>query len=104
MPIWLGCFARLSAVCSFKAIERMDVDASRSASHTYQHEHASTSSMTKTCPRCKVEMGRGIGINPTTPDWLKRALGGPEVPINNDTLRLDEVLKCPRCGHSEDLR
>lgn len=48
-------------------------------------------------------MGRGIGINPTTPDFLKRALGGPEPYITHEDLRLDEVWKCSRCGHSEDL-
>ena len=48
-------------------------------------------------------MGRGIGINPTTPDFLKRALSGPEPYITNEDLRLDAVWKCHKCGHSQDL-
>lgn len=56
-----------------------------------------------TCPRCRVEMGHGIGINPTTSDWLKRALGGPEPYITSENLRLDKVWKCHQCGHSADL-
>ena len=44
-----------------------------------------------TCPRCKIKMEVGIGINPTCPDWLKRALGGPEPYITNENIRLDKV-------------
>lgn len=55
------------------------------------------------CPRCKQEMGVGIGINPTTPDWLKRALGGPEPYITHENIRLDSVWKCSSCGHSQDI-
>jgi hypothetical protein len=59
--------------------------------------------MTPVCPRCSIEMGRGIGINPTRPDFLKRALSGPEPYITNEDLRLDAVWKCHKCGHSQDL-
>jgi len=64
--------------------------------------HTMTMNIPK-CPRCKVKMGKGVGINPTTPDCLKRALGGPEPYITNKDLRLDEVWKCKKCGHSADL-
>lgn len=56
-----------------------------------------------TCPRCKIVMRQGIGINPTTPDWLKRALGGPEPYITHENLKLDPVWKCSSCGHSQDI-
>ena len=57
----------------------------------------------KTCLRCKVTMGNGVGINPTRPDELKRALSGPEPWITADQLRLNTVWKCPKCGHSIDM-
>jgi len=56
------------------------------------------------CPRCDVEMKHGIAINPTTPDWLKRALGGPEPRITHENIALDKVWKCAICGHSADLK
>lgn len=56
-----------------------------------------------TCPRCRVEMRIGVGINPTTPDWLKRGLGMPDPYITYEDIRLDEVWKCPKCGHSQDI-
>lgn len=59
--------------------------------------------MDRICTRCKVSMGRGIGINPTTPDIFKGALGGPKPRIRHEDLVLDEVWKCPKCGHSEDI-
>ena len=56
------------------------------------------------CPRCAVEMKHGIGINPTTPDWLKRSLGGPEPYITHENITLDKVWKCAIYGHSTDLK
>lgn len=56
------------------------------------------------CPRCKVEMGKGLGINPTRPDWMKNALGGPDGYITAEDIRLDEVWKCRQCGHSADIK
>jgi hypothetical protein len=55
------------------------------------------------CPRCNITMGFGIGINPTTPDWLKRAIGPRGPCITHQDLKLDTVWKCHGCGHSEDL-
>lgn len=55
------------------------------------------------CARCQVPMKQGIGINPTTPDWQLRSMRGPEVAINHETLTLDPVWKCPKCGHSRDI-
>lgn len=55
------------------------------------------------CPRCKIAMGKGLGINPTRPDRYKNALGGPEVLIDHTMLKLDEVWKCHSCGHSADI-
>lgn len=55
------------------------------------------------CPRCKVEMKQGIGINPTTRDAAKRGLGSPAGLIDHTQLTLDPVWKCPECGHSADI-
>ena len=57
----------------------------------------------KTCPHCQIPLTVGLGINPTRPDWMKRALSGPEPYITAEELRLDEVWKCPQCGHSQDM-
>ena len=57
------------------------------------------------CPRCDVEMKIGIGINPSLPDWALRSfVDPPEGPIDHTQLRLDQVWKCPRCGHSKDIQ
>jgi len=46
----------------------------------------------------------GIGINPTKSDADKTGLGLPEGYIDHTQLRLDEVWKCPACGHSADMK
>ena len=49
------------------------------------------------CPKCNVEMKWGIAIDPN--------VQGSIVPIANktvDTLKLIDVLKCPKCGYSDD--
>ncbi|CAB4123168.1 hypothetical protein UFOVP29_327 [uncultured Caudovirales phage] len=56
------------------------------------------------CPSCEVEMKHGIGINPTTPDWLKRSIPHPEPYITHENITLDKVWKCAICGHSADLQ
>ena len=59
----------------------------------------------KTCTRCNVELKVGLAINPTLPDYLKHAVIDPPGPnlITSERLRVDNVWKCPKCGHSEDM-
>ena len=53
------------------------------------------------CPRCKIEvdMTLGFGI-----DYEYKYFGVfSQALLNKDTLTLIDVLKCPKCGHSENL-
>lgn len=57
-----------------------------------------------TCHLCHVAMKQGIAIGPTDPDWLKHSLSDPGGHlINNETITLEDVWKCPQCGHSMDM-
>lgn len=57
------------------------------------------------CPRCECEMKVGIAIGPTRSDDMKNALCDPaESLIDHTILTLDDVWKCPECGHSADIR
>jgi hypothetical protein len=52
------------------------------------------------CPRCDIEMKLGIAIRPEM-EW--NALYVCQQPmINAETLELIDVLKCPKCGYSDD--
>lgn len=52
------------------------------------------------CPRCNIEMKWGIAISP---DMEANALYIHRPPmINTETLELIDVLKCPKCGYSDD--
>ena len=53
------------------------------------------------CPKCGTEMLLGKAIKP---DMEANALYICRPPmINSETLELINVLKCPVCGHSEEL-
>ena len=52
------------------------------------------------CQRCDIEMEFGIAIKP---DKEVNALYiHPPPMINAETLELIDVLKCPKCGYSDD--
>ena len=51
------------------------------------------------CPRCKVEMKTGIAIVPYGEDV--RGIVFFQLNTKNAHEHLYEVLKCPKCGHSE---
>ena len=52
------------------------------------------------CVRCDIEMELGIAIKP---DMEANALYVcPQPMINAETLELIDVLKCPKCGYSDD--
>lgn len=52
------------------------------------------------CPKCEIELVDGIAIKP---DMVKNAFYCIRPPmINAETLRLINVLKCPKCGYSDD--
>lgn len=53
------------------------------------------------CPKCKTEMVVGQAIEARSTDNVCTGFGVPM--LNKDTLRLIECLKCPECGHSDDL-
>lgn len=50
------------------------------------------------CYRCKNELGIGIAIEPPPNESLI-----PWPLSNEKTLKIIKVLKCPSCGHSEDI-
>lgn len=54
------------------------------------------------CPKCKTEMIIGKAINTGHPAYLERAVicFGP-TKIDASNIELVDVLKCPKCGHSE---
>jgi ssDNA-binding Zn-finger/Zn-ribbon topoisomerase 1 len=52
-----------------------------------------------TCPRCDIPMILGKAIKPEE-EYNCRYLVQQE-PINSDTLEIIDVMKCPKCGHSE---
>jgi rubrerythrin len=56
------------------------------------------------CQKCQISMQPGIGINPTRSDEAKWAFGLPDGWITHENLRLDNVWKCPNCGHSADMK
>lgn len=53
------------------------------------------------CPKCKIEMQLGIAID-TGPYGHNCILCTSPALINKDTLKIVDVLKCPKCGHSDD--
>jgi len=50
------------------------------------------------CPCCKINLGRGIAINPERSGHERVRV--PPVAIIYETLELIEVYKCHRCGYS----
>lgn len=56
------------------------------------------------CPKCKVEMVEGKAIQYGSKEFDKNVCVGFGRPmVNHKTLNLIECLKCPKCGHSDDL-
>jgi len=52
------------------------------------------------CPKCGTEMKLGRAIDPI--EESNCHYFAPQPLINSETLRLIDVLKCPKCGHSDD--
>jgi ribosomal protein S27AE len=50
------------------------------------------------CPKCKVPMSLGFALWP----WYSRFVRYFAPQPNAD--RLKEVYKCPKCGHSEEIK
>jgi hypothetical protein len=53
------------------------------------------------CPRCDVTLELGFAIQPNIESGALTIL--PVAPIQSQDLTLIPVLKCPMCGHSEDI-
>jgi hypothetical protein len=54
------------------------------------------------CKICNIEMTIGKAIKPNGEEGAIYV--APPANINNDTLELIEVWKCPKCGHSEYIK
>ena len=52
------------------------------------------------CPKCKIDMVDGIAIKPIEEENCRYIV--PQPLITNETLEIIEVLKCPKCGYSND--
>lgn len=53
------------------------------------------------CPKCDATMEKGIAID-SVDSGRCRYLVQFDQTITSETLRLIDVLKCPKCGHSDD--
>ena len=53
------------------------------------------------CPKCKIKMVIGQAIRSNLEVNTRYLTGKPL--INHETLELIDVLKCPTCGHSEQI-
>ena len=54
------------------------------------------------CPKCGTEMLLGTAIKPNTEANALYVIQ-PQL-LNSETLKLIDVLKCPACGHSEEIK
>jgi len=54
------------------------------------------------CPKCGTEMILGKAIKPDIESNVSFIIRPPM--INAETLELINVLKCPACGHSEEIK
>ena len=52
------------------------------------------------CPKCDIEMTKGIGIDYHDPGGL----GMFQHRLTAEEIKLIECDKCPKCGHSDDGR
>jgi Zn-finger nucleic acid-binding protein len=52
------------------------------------------------CPRCHVELKWGIAINPHIDANARYIV--PQEPLTIKDIELIDVLKCPKCGYSDD--
>ena len=53
------------------------------------------------CPKCNVEMVKGIAIDPERDAYARGIV--PQIRYLKDPQLID-VLKCPKCGYSDDGR
>ncbi len=53
------------------------------------------------CPKCKVELVTGMAIEPGS-RGVSRSINGYQYVSNAETMEIIEVLKCPKCGYSDD--
>ena len=54
------------------------------------------------CPRCDVELVPGIAINPGSRGIPDHAIVSSQYVANASTLQIINILKCPKCGYSDD--
>ncbi len=52
------------------------------------------------CPRCDIEMKWGIAIDPHSDANARYIV--PRAPLTIKDIELIDVLKCPKCGYSDD--
>lgn len=53
------------------------------------------------CPKCDTTMVKGIAIDPGDMGNC-RTIAQMDYRINAETLKIIDVLKCPKCGHSDN--
>ena len=53
------------------------------------------------CPHCKIEKVLGTAIDPERDEYAIYIARLP--PIAHERLKLVDVYKCPKCGHSEKV-
>jgi Zn-finger nucleic acid-binding protein len=52
------------------------------------------------CPKCNIEMIMGIAIDPKFDHRAHYIMSVK--PLSHDEVDIINVLKCPKCGHSDD--
>jgi hypothetical protein len=52
------------------------------------------------CPKCKIDMVKGIAIEASEPNYCGCLFTIPK--ITAETLKIIECMKCPICGYSDD--
>jgi len=53
------------------------------------------------CPHCNIELVLGLAIKPD-PLFGVTTISPCQQIVNSKTLQLINVLKCPKCGYSDD--
>jgi len=53
------------------------------------------------CPKCQVEMKKGIAICPKIDPYARCIVPQTDI-IPHKALRLIDVFKCPKCGYSDN--
>lgn len=53
------------------------------------------------CPKCKVELEKGIAIDPQD---NYSSCWGNKISTTYRNMEIIEVMKCPKCGYSNDMK